>query len=231
MKGMLKGVLRVLTVSGAMLMLSLAVAAAAVYFGGIVNDEQVRDIARVVEGKLASPKEEPAAEVQKTEAELKSEADLTAAVAQWKTERASQEQALESEKAAVEDMRRELESVRGELVVREEAFRKERAAYEVAKAAEEAAAQDAGFQEAVKRYAAMEAADVAELLYGLDDDTVLRYLKAFRTDKAAEVLTEVMKIDAKAHGGGAINRAAVLQEMMSGGPAEAAAGAAVSAAN
>ena len=159
---------------------------------------------------------------------MRSEGELKAAVAQWQKERKAQEEALFSQKSAIEGMRRELGDVAAELTKQEEAFDKRVAAFEEARAAEEAARLDAGFKEAVKRYEAMEPADVAKLLYGLDDEGMLRYLQAFRADRAAEILTSVMKLDEKAGQArtpGTLNRAAKLQEMMCGGGADVAANA------
>jgi hypothetical protein len=224
----IKSVLQIATVSAAMLLLSIIVAGAGLYLGGVVTDEKLRDIARVVDGELASPPEEPAAQPVKGEMELQSEAELKTAVAQWHKERKAQEEALAARKEASEAMRRELSDVAAELTKRTRDLDTRVAQFEQARAAEEAARLDAGFREAVKRYDAMEPADVAKLLYGLEDAAVLRYLQAFRADRAAEVLTGIMKLDEKSAAGraaAALNRAAKLQEMMCGDGADVAANA------
>jgi len=236
MKSLFEKILQPLSLVAAMILVSEVILAAVFYYSGAVTREKVADIVKVVQGSLVSPPEPPkdeaeaaAAKAKQAPVEVKSQSQLQKAIADWDKLRRDTEASLASEKQAGESMARELDGVRAELDTREKNLRKRTADFAAASAAADAAARDQGFLEAVKTYSAMEAKDVAMLLNGLDDAVVVRYLRAFKTPLTAEVLAELMKIDQQnppAAGqqnplapGQRINRAARLQEIISGGQA------------
>jgi capsule polysaccharide export protein KpsE/RkpR len=212
----------------AMILVSEVVLAAVVFLSGAVTPGKAADVVKVLQGSLASPPEAALPEVKPKEApKSESQDELQAAVAEWEKTRKAQEDDLLAQKQAVESMSRELENVRAELDAREKSLRDRTGAFDAARAAEEAAARDQGFLDAVAGYNAMESKDVAGLLFGLDDPTVVRYLKAFKPAFRAEMLTEIKKIDDKSQPPSVVNRAARLQELISGDSVAATAEAAV----
>ena len=226
----------------ALLLVASVVAVAAVLAAtGTVSKTKISDVVKVVRGELSTspdaeePKAEDAAGVAAAPpVDVKSQEELRQAVIEWEKDRRAQEEAIKAAGDALQSMRRELDAVRAELDARQKAFDARVTAFEEAKAAEEAASVSQGFQEAVNTYAQMEARDVAQLLYALPDLVVVRYLKAFKVNFRAEVLTEIKKLDEAspmelARGG--INRAAALQELISGGGTAATGEAADGAAN
>jgi len=224
-KSLFEKVLQPLSLVAAMILVSEVILAAVFYYSGTVTKEKVADIVKVVQGSLVSPPEPPkdeaeaaAVKAKQLPVEVKSQDQLEKAIADWGKLRKDEEAALASEKQAVESMARELDGVRAELDTKEKGLRKRTADFDAAKAAADVAAKDQGFLEAVKTYSVMEAKDVAKLLNGLDDAVVVRYLRAFKTPLTAEVLTELMKIDEQnpPTAGQKINRAARLQEIISG---------------
>ena len=234
MKSLITKLIQTLSLVAAMILLTQIILVAVLYFSGTVDDRKVSDIVKVLQGSLVSPDQ---VAVEETPAvlspiEVRSQEELEKAVADWERARIAQEDTLGAEKEAVQSMARELETVRVELDAREKDVAKRIAAYETAKAAQEAAASEQGFIDAVATYNAMKARDVGELLYGLDDTTTVRYLRAFKTDMRASVLTEIKKLDDQNQPGrpaSVANRAARLQELLSGGEAVTTAAAAVAA--
>ncbi len=232
MKSLITKLIQTLLLVAAMILASEIILAAVLYLSGTVDSRKVSDIVKVLQGALASPDKAPVEEtpVVLSPIEIRSQEELENAVADWERARIAQEDALASEKEALQSMARELEAVRSELDAREKDVEKRTAAFETAKAAQEAAARDQGFLDAVATYNAMKPRDVAELLYGLDDTTTVRYLRAFKTDVRAAVLTEIKKLDDQNQPGrpaDVLNRAARLQELLSGGEAVTTAAAAV----
>jgi len=226
LKTLVPKLLQVLSLVAAMIFASQIVLAVVLYFAGVLTCQKAADVVKVVQGRLVSPPEEPAKVERALEPyEIKSQQELQQAVADWQTSKKQQEDALAAERQAIESMKRELETVRLELDAKETQLQKRTADFESAKAAEDAAARDKGFQDAVATYSAMETKDVAQLLYGLTDDVVVRYLKAFKTGFRAEVLTQIKKFDEQYEPAapGKINRAARLQEMIRGDAAAVAA--------
>ncbi|MCD6404444.1 MAG: hypothetical protein J7M19_01300 [Planctomycetes bacterium] len=225
MKSTLKRLFSALSVIGAMMLVTEVILATVLYFGGFVTKQKVTDIVKVVQGELQTPSEEEVKEeAPQTPLEIKRSDQLEKAVALWEKEKKAQEEDIDTAKEAAESMRRELETVRAETDARRRELDSRIAAFNTQKATEIAAEKDARFQEAVKTYSQMEPKDVAELLYDLPDKDVVRYLKAFKTTLRAEILTEIKKVDKKEQprvpGDGRMNRAAALQEILSGGYAE-----------
>ncbi len=225
MTSTLKKLFSALSVIGAMMLVTEVILAAVFYFGGFITKQKVTDIVKVIQGQLQTPPEKQAEEkTPQTPLDIKRSEQLQKAVALWEKEKKVQEDNIEAAKEAAESMRRELETVRAEIDARRSELDSRIAAFNAQKAAEIAAEKDARFQEAVKTYGQMEPKDVAELLYDLPDKEVVRYLRAFKTALRAEVLTEIKKVDEtkgpRVPGGSRMNRAAKLQEILSGGYAE-----------
>ena len=222
---------RTLSLAAAMIVVSEIILGAIFYFSGAVTGGKAGDVAKVLQGRLTSPPEEPQGAA-KPPLEVKSQEELQAAVAQWEKSRKQQEEALAAERDAVSSMKNELEKVRAEIDDKDKALRQQLAEFEDRKSAEEAAAADQGFKEAVATYSAMEAKAVADSLYRLDDPAVVRYLKAFKTAFRAEVLGEMKKIEAASESPpspGESDRVGRLLEIISGASTGGASGAVASA--
>jgi len=226
-KALAKKVFHVLVLLAALLFASELIVAALLYFSGTVDRRKTGDLVKVVRGKLESEAPAEAEEAkagERTEMEIQTERELERAVENWQNQRAEQEREIAEAREALESMRRELERDRAEIDAKWEQLIAERNSYEEQMARELAARQAEGFKRAVETYSQMDAEDVAKLLYGLEDEKVVDYLEAFKTRFAAEVLTEMTEIDQKAQprapGEGRVNRAARLQQMISGGDAD-----------
>ncbi len=220
MKGAIKSVVSVVSLILALVLVSQIVLAAVLYGTGVIDQKKIADVVKVFEGELASIEEEvPEEEVP---LEIDSEKELLAAVANWRKRRAEEEEAISLQKTSVLAMLRELESVKTTLGVGWGTLEAERKAFEAQRDARLAAERDEDFKASVERYVKMgDAKVVAELLYGLGDDEIMRYLRAFKTALAAEILIEIKKVDedtgpAPQPGQFRLNRAALLQQMLSG---------------
>jgi len=232
MKGALQNAVRALMLIATLILASEVILAVVFYSGGIVTRDKAADLVKVLQGKLVSPPEAPVkVEAPKKPVEIKTEEELRAAVAEWRKSKAEQEGALAAEKDSVASMKRELENVRQELDSREQALKRDVAAFDRDKAAEEAAAKDRAFLAAVATYTAMKASDVAQILSSLPDEKAVRYLKAFKTGFAAEVLSQIKKLDDQnPPPPGQAARAVRLLEMLSGDQAAVTVSAAATAA-
>jgi len=211
----------VLTITAASLFVVLLLTGAGLYAGGIVTNQKISDMVKVLDGGLQSPIESTDAVAAQAKDGIEADGgrEHQALVEEWQKEKKSEEEALAARKDAIDAMARTLESVRAELDAREQDFRSRVDAFETAKAAEDAAEKTAGFQEAVKTYSKMDSEDVAKNLYSLQDEEALRYLKALKVDIRASVLTEMQKIEEEKNPGGVQgpSRTAKLIEMLSGG--------------
>jgi hypothetical protein len=205
---------------GAMTLVTLLVAVAVFYFNGTITPERIDDTVKVFRGELASPPEVAEGEEEEVSPgpiEIKKEEELKNLVANWSRERKAQEDELRSAGEAVEAARRELaierlsvDKERQELAVR-------KAEFEEVVAARIASEKDAGFKMAVERFEKMDDPKiVGELLADYTDDEALRYLKAFKAGYSADVLKAIKKLDDAAQPGAEINRAARLQQLLSG---------------
>lgn len=231
MNRVLKGTLAALALIGALTLVTEVVLATVLYFAGVLTPQKALDLVKVIQGELASAPEEEAVEGEALAEplEIRDEEELKEAVGRWRAQKAAEEEQLRSRERAVDSMLRELATVEQSIDARQGQIEDRIANFEAARAAEMAARNDAGFKRAVEHYSKMDAGDVAELLYGLSDAKILTYLEAFKTGLAAEVLTEIKKVDEK-QGGRGLNRAALLQELLRGEQVALVRGAAASAA-
>lgn len=220
MKGATKSVLSIVSLVLALVLVSQIVLVVVLYGTGVIDQKKIDDAVKVFRGELASIDEEEEAPEEEARVEIDSEKELLAAVANWRKQRAAEEEALSLRKESASAMLRELESVKVTLEASWRTFDAEREAFEAQRAARLAAERDENFKASVARYEKMDSKVTAELLYGLSDDEVLRYLRAFKTSLAAEILTEIKKVDETARpappGEFQLNRAALLQQMLSG---------------
>ncbi len=217
MKKLLKGLFSALSLVGALVLVTGLVLAAVMYFSGAITRGKVEDIVKVVQGELASPPaEEAAEEVQPTALTIQSEEELKKAVAAYEKQKAAREEKFRLHKEAIDSMLRELSTVTAALDKRATELSEREAAFEAARAAQAAAESDEGFRAAVAAYAKMDPKDVAGLLYGLTDDEILRYLRAFKTSFSAEVLARMKRLDEEKHPEQELNRAARLLEKFHG---------------
>ena len=221
MKGAIKSVVSVVSLILALVLVSQIVLAAVLYGTGVIDQKKIAAIVKVFEGELARVEEEEVPE-EEVPLEIDSEKELLAAVANWRKRRAEEEAAISLQKTSALAMLRELESVKTTLDVGWGTLEAERKAFEAQRDARLAAERDEDFKASVERYVKMGDAKVtAELLYGLSDDEIMRYLRAFKTALAAEILIEIKKVDedtgpAPQPGEFRLNRAAHLQQMLSG---------------
>lgn len=232
MNRVLKGTLAALALIGALTLVTEVVLATVLYFAGVLTPQKALDLVKVIQGELASAPEEEAVEGEAAAEplEIRDEEELKEAVGRWRAQKAAEEEQLRSRARAVDSMLRELVTVEQSIDARQDQVEDRIANFEAARAAEMAARNDAGFKRAVEHYSKMDAGDVGELLYGLSDAKILTYLEAFKTGLAAEVLTEIKKVDEK-QGGQGLNRAALLQELLRGDEVALVRGAAASAAS
>jgi len=231
-KKALKAAFSALALIGAMTLVTEIVLAGVLFATGVITPRKAHDLVKVVKGELASAAPEEDVENDRAGAEqceIESEEALKAAVGRWRKQKAAQEDILRERERAVESMLRELATVEQSIDSRQEELEARVAAFEAERAAAVAAERDEGFARAVEHYTKMDARDVAELLYDLDDATVVRYLKSFSAGFAAEVLTEIKEVDEREGGREAVNRAALLQELMKGEQVALARGGAASA--
>jgi len=218
-KSLLKSTMGIIALVGALILVSEIVLVGVLFAAGVVTETRIDDAIKVFRGELATP---PSADQQAAEPEpleINTEQELRQAVARWREEKAVEQERLRTQEEAVASMLRELSAVRIAIDSRQRALETRESAFEAQLAARAAAEKDEGFQAAVGLYGKMEAKDVAELLYGLDDAEVLRYLKVFKASFAAEILTELKKVDEEKNpvlpDTVRLNRAALLQQMLS----------------
>lgn len=221
MKRLLKGLFSALSLIGALVLITELVLVAVFYFSGALTTQKMNDVVKVVQGELASPPtEEEMEKAEPTPLEIKSEDELKEAVVAWLAQKEKQEQSLSEEREAVESMLRELSLVRVALDKRATELARNEQAFAEAVAARAAAEKDEGFKAAVAVYEKMDAKDVGDLLYGLTDEEVLRYLRVFKPSFSAEILARLKRIDDEKNpeqpGEVRLNRAARLQEMLHG---------------
>ncbi|MHC4711938.1 MAG: MotE family protein [Planctomycetota bacterium] len=217
MKKLLKGLFAALSLVGALVLVTGLVLAAVFYFSGAITRGKVDDIVKVVQGELTSPPaEEVAEEVQPTPRTIQSEEELKKAVTRFETQTVVREESFRLQKEAIESMLRELSTVTAALDKRATEISQREAAFEAARAAQGAAERDEGFKAAVAVYQKMDAKDVAGSLYGLTDEEIVRYLRAFKTSFSAEVLAKMKRLDEEKNPGQELNRAARLLEMFHG---------------
>jgi flagellar motility protein MotE (MotC chaperone) len=218
-KTLLKRLLSALSLVGAMLLVSEAILAGVLFGAGVVTAQKAADIVKVIQGRLTSPPEVEIAE--KAPVEIGSEQELKNAVREWLDEKQVQESRIRAETEAVQSVKRELEQERATIDRRWRELEVRETAFEQARNAQIAAERDAGFRAAVERYEKMDARDVAQMLYTLTDEDILKYLRVFKSSVGAEILVEIKKIDEKAgpaaKAGAGANRAARLQEILAGG--------------
>ncbi len=211
-------VFSVLSLIGSLTLASLIVLGAVLYFTGVITPQKASDMVKVLSGELVGPVHDAAAgdEGYDEPLQLTSEEQLKQAVERWRTQRAAQEERLREKERAIEAMLRELVAVEGSIDNRQRQLEDSIAAFEAQRQARLAAQRDEGFARAVDHYRRMDARDVAELLYELPDQKVVAYLEAFTTGFAADILTEIKRVDEQHGVPGLINRAALLQELMKG---------------
>lgn len=236
MRGAARSAMDVIGLIATLIIISIAIVIVVIVFAGVLTARKGEDLAKVMSGRLATPIEAvtPVETTVATPLEIKTQEELRGAVEEWNRDREAQVEEIAAQKDALNSMRRELETVKSELDAQHRDLQARIKAFEEAKTAEEAAAGDAAFVEAVKTYGLMDAKVVAELLYGYGDREAVRYLRAFKTNFRAEVLTEIKKIDDTNPMGltrGSVNRAAKLQEILSGGAVDMAAPATTAVAN
>lgn len=226
MKQTVKALLSAATLVGALILVSAAVLVGALFYGGVITEQKVSDVVMVFKGDLASPVEDEVAEEEPSgPLEIKREEQLKKLVAEWQEQKSREEEELAARRDGLESVARELETVRLEIDTKVRKHQGEKASFERARAAEVAAAKEEGFLSAAERYSKMDAKVVAELLYGLTDEEILRYLRVFKTQFGAEILTALKKVDEESRPGAArgamrLNRAARLQEMLGAGRIE-----------
>ena len=231
MNRVLKGTLAALALIGALTLVTEVVLAGVLYFAGVLTTQKAMDLVKGIQGELASAPEEALVEgeVWADPLDIQDEEELKEAVERWRRQKAAEQEQLRLREHAVDALLRELAMVEQSIDARQGQIEDQIANFEAARAAEIAARSDAGFQRAVEHYTKMDAGDVAELLYGLSDAEIVMYIEAFKVSLAAEVLTEIKKVDEK-QGGGGLNRAALLQELLRGEQVALATGTAASAA-
>lgn len=88
------------------------------------------------------------------------------------------------------DQQRQIELAQRQLVKDREQFAKDRSAFEAHQQQAVAVVEDAAFEAALELYTRMPAKQAKQVFAGLDDDTVIRYLRAMDARAASRIIKE-----------------------------------------
>lgn len=175
----------------------LGVVAGALFVTGVVDRQKVALIEDVIAGRpLAEPTE---SDMTREEAErVKAEIEQRLRVLDQREENFDAIEAVLNEREQdVHSLETELAARKQRLLQQIEDFRTKRAAWRRQVAEARAAAQAEDFKNAVKNFEKMPPKSAARIMYDLEDEKVLRFLRAMRSTTRSDILAQIEKIDAE----------------------------------